>query len=568
MNTRTSVVLLPAYLLALAAFMAGPVAAHAQPVTYTVDPHRSSLTLSATFGGSYGWGQFTIRGQGVGTMVTCFEGTIAATNLPGGGLGFGGGSSIRARRSANSPSTDPNAPSFHPTGTEPNPPWSGTDNYGGVSLLYDQHAIYIAYRDLVLDIPGGGASVAGEPASTMTLGLVAGHVDWSQASVLNVGVTLPVGTWPTSRGSNQHPGKVTVSADGSVLTIPVVLVTRSYDLGSGIVSFDEIWTGTIVAVAGTPSAEPPRTHLALAPAGPAGLQFIAGAGTAGHYNGITTAPWVESSWVGGPASYSFTITNPPSRDANGFRAHVWLVANPAAYSTEEFSGAANPNVVRLGIESDGQGGAIANLAYRANGAGNPWASSGPGFLGRLAGVPFAGHWTIRVNDNTEFQLIAPNGAQAVGSMTAGDTSFFAEKVRFYLGVSPNGAHNIGQSMTVGDITHTTTRNGQVETLAANFTTGAPLHKNWTILAADPASIIMMPPTSAFRAQWHYVCTSAPGADSLEFGRLEFGDWESLFWGPADSKGALLANGTRIHFVTDVNTGGEGGFFRVVTPSSP
>jgi hypothetical protein len=127
-----------------------------------VDPNQSSLVLSAGFGGTYGWGQFTITGQVAGATAVCWEGTIVATRS-GGGLSIGGGSSIRAQLNPNSPSLDPGQPSFHPTGSDPNLTWSGKDNYGAVCQLYDMHPIHLAYRDLTLDITAGGASVAGEP---------------------------------------------------------------------------------------------------------------------------------------------------------------------------------------------------------------------------------------------------------------------------------------------------------------------------------------------------------------------------------------------------------------------
>jgi hypothetical protein len=63
----------------------------------------------------------------------------------------------------------------------------------------------------------------------MTLGFTGGHRDWSQATVLGVGESLNASAWPVSSGTNQSPGKITLSPDGSTLTIPVALVTKSWD---------------------------------------------------------------------------------------------------------------------------------------------------------------------------------------------------------------------------------------------------------------------------------------------------------------------------------------------------
>ncbi len=540
--------------------------AAAQAATYNVDPNRSSLVLSASFGGTYGWGQFTITGQVAGAMSACLEGTIAATSAPDGSLTFSGGSSIRARLNSNSASPNPAQPSFRPTGSDPNQVWNGTDNFGALCFLYDKEPIYIAYRGLALDIPAGRASVTGEVASSMRLAFTAGHRDWSQATVLNVGDATPTSGWPLAAGQNLTPDKITVSADGSTVTIPVVLVTRSYDL-AGIVYFDEIWTGKIVAVSETPNSTPLTPTLSLAASGPAGLQFNASGRTATHFNGINTAPWVEGSWVSATrAHYSFTITNPPAPGAAGFQAYVWLVANPAAYSTEEFSGPANPNVVRLVLESDGRGGASATLGYRVNAPNDSSSFSGRGLIARLDRAPFAGTWNIDVSDRTIFTLTAPDGTQAQGSMPLADTSFFAEKVRFYLGVNPNGEQNLGRHMTVSRTSIEISRPADSTSLIGDFTTGNPLRKDWTLLGANPAGIVMLPLHSSYRIEWSNVCRPEPGAGTLEHLVSfldEFGD--PATWMTLPSTPRLLANGMNVVHVTETDTAAETGFFRVRIP---
>ncbi|MBM3841496.1 MAG: hypothetical protein FJ398_26830 [Verrucomicrobia bacterium] len=554
----------------------------AQSATYTVDPLQSSLTLSVSLGGTFGWGQFTVTGQVSRAMVNCFEGTLVATTNLNGRLTFNGGSSIRARLNPGSPSSDTNNPSFHPTGGDPNQVWKGVDNFGAVCALYDQHSLYLAYRDLTLDITNGHASVAGEAASGMSLSFKAGHRDWSQPSVLGVGETLATSAWPIAGGTNRAEGLVTVSPDGSVVTIPVVLVTKSWDFVNNAVTFDEVWTGTIVAVAGTPSSRPRPPRLGLAASGAPGLQFNASAGLAKHYNGITTAPWIEASWIGSaPATYSFTITNPPAGGSTGFQAYLWLVAKPldalnqntpTGYSTDEYGGINNSNVVRFTLEFDGRSGATATLGYRANSP-DPAAFSGRGFLCGLTGAPFAGPWTISVNNDTDFTITAPDGSQAKGSMPRADTAFFSEKVRLFLGVNPNGARNFGQSINVGRASIITTRSGQEVNLVGEWTSGQPLHKNWTILALDPASVVMMPAQSIYRFNWQAGCTlNGGGMESLEQTVIDpFGFTLLLeLWEPVapQPRITMLANGSSIAFLTDTTPPGEFGFYRLNLPTTP
>lgn len=209
-------------------------------VTYYVDPLQSSLTLSVAFQGA-GWDPYPVTAQVSGALSDSFGGTIVA-NVSGGGLTFGGGSFIQALPNPNGP--------FHPSGADVGGPWSGVDNYGGQADVFG-YRLWIAHRDLILDITAGSASVAGDPASGMSLGFIGGKMDWSMA-ILGAGASTPTGSWLTTGGVNASPGNVTLSPDSSKLTIPVVLSTTSWHFNG--VNFNETWSGTIVAVVPEPSS--------------------------------------------------------------------------------------------------------------------------------------------------------------------------------------------------------------------------------------------------------------------------------------------------------------------------
>lgn len=551
---------------ALAGSLLQPIHSQAQSTTYTVDPTQSRLTLSATFGGTFGWGQFTITNQVPGSLLDCWEGTIVANAEADGSLTFSGGSTIRARLNANSESPDPADPSFRPTQDDPGGPWSGIDNYGSKCFLYDNAAIHTAYRDLVLDITGGTARTAGSPASELTLQFIEGVRHWTVAALAS-GESKRVTAWPVSMGPSTAPRPVTLSADRAVLTIPVVLATKSFD--NGIVTFEEIWTGTIVAIARTPGDAPPAPRVTLTPAGPAGLQFNTGGGTASHFNGITTAPWVECGWIGAasteaPATFSFTVAAPPAPQAKGFLCYLWLVANPISYNTAAYSGQANPNVVRLNLEADGSGGVTATLGYRANAPDDDISFSTTGFICGITNAPFAGEWSLRMNSDTDLILTAPDGAQANGKMAEADAPLFREKVRLYLGVNPNGAANLGQSLTLSGA-RIQVPNSAKTSLNGVFDTGAKLDKNWTILAADPASLITVPAQSVYRAEWMETCPMGPGVNFLE--RSE-NVARAADWIPVAPLSRVLANGLNVTFLTEAETAGISAFFRVVVPGAP
>lgn len=538
----------------------------AQPVTYTVDPTQSRLTLSASFGGTFGWGQFTITNQVPGSLLDCWEGTIVATAEADGSLRFSGGSTIRARLNTNSESPDPADPSFRPTQDDPGGPWSGIDNYGSKCFLYDNAAIHLAYRDLVLDITGGTARTAGSPASELVLQFIEGVRDWTVAALAS-GESKRVAAWPVSMGPSAAARPVTLSADRAVLTIPVVLATKSFD--NSIVTFEEIWTGTIVALATTPGEVPPAPRVTLKPAGPAGLQFNTGGGGASHFNGITTAPWVECGWIGAasaetPATFSFTVAAPPAPEAKGFLSYLWLVANPISYSSAAYSGQANSNVVRLNLEADGSGGVTATLGYRANSPDDDSMFSGAGFICGITNAPFAGEWTLRMNSDTDLILTAPDGAQASGKMAEADAALFREKVRMYLGVNPNGAANLGQSLTLSGA-RIRVPNSAKTTLNGVFDNGARLDKNWTILAADPASLVTIPAESVYRAEWLEACGMGPGLNLLERSDSVA---PAPNWIPVETLSRVLANGLNVTFVTAAELPAATGFFRAVVPGAP
>jgi hypothetical protein len=335
---------------------------------------------------------------------------------------------------------------------------------------------------------------------------------------------------------------------------------------------DEIKIGTnfsdvVPDTAASPNPKPAQPLLFLANAGPGGLQLNAGAGTTNHYNEITTQPSFECSWVGSatpdaPAIYAFTVTNPPAYGTTDFTAYAWLIASPNGFISAEIS---NPNVVRLGLQSGSNGTALATLSYKVNDANDLSMFAGSGFLCGITDAPFAGQWTISLTNDTDFTLTAPNGAKAYGSMQSGDTSSFSSQVQFFLGVNPNGGENIGKFITLGSVYIQITNTNATNTLSSDFTSGASLDTStWTVLADDPASILMMPSHSVFRATWPNAVGSGVGPNSLMYANALGGaaTWTAL------PSGALLGDGTNVWFVTESYTTNTSGFFRVRIPYSP
>jgi hypothetical protein len=100
---------------------------------------------------------------------------------------------------------------------------------------------------------------------------------------------------------------------------------------------------------------------------------------------------------------------------------------------------------------------------------------------------------------------------------------------------------------------------------SDFTTGAPLDAaTWSILADDPASIIVMPSNSVYRAAWRNAVGAGVGPNSLLFTNVLGGP---AVW-PTVPPAVLLGNGTNVVFLTRDYTTNKAGFFRVRVPYSP
>jgi hypothetical protein len=250
--------------------------------------------------------------------------------------------------------------------------------------------------------------------------------------------------------------------------------------------------------------------------------------------------------------------------ATNFLAYLWLIANPNGFVSSEIS---NPNVVRLRVESDGHGGSIATLAYKVNGTNDTSMFYGSGFLCGITNVPFAGTWTISLTNDTDFTLTAPNGAKARGVMQASDANSFASGVQFFLGVNPNGEPNIGKFITVSTINIgiTNADSGTTNTILSDFTVGAPLDSGtWNILAEDPASILIIPVDTVYRAEWRNSVGAGVGQNLL-LATNRLGN--SSMW-PALPQGTLLGDGTNIVFITSQYATNANHFFRVQVPYEP
>lgn len=122
----------------------------AAPVTYTIDPQQSSLTLSASIATSNN-SVFGFVELAPGSLTTRYGGTIVG-DLAGSTLTFSGGSAITAMENP--------LPPFNPTTP------AGVDNYGAWTFALGPSSAENRLFDIVLDITTGSATSGSATTAT------------------------------------------------------------------------------------------------------------------------------------------------------------------------------------------------------------------------------------------------------------------------------------------------------------------------------------------------------------------------------------------------------------------
>jgi len=199
--------------------------AFAAPVSYTIDPVRSTLVMTGDL-----LGLAPVIPQVAGSDSDTYSGTINA-DLAGGLLTFSGGSSITANLSAVAPFTPVANPGvdnyafFTNVSLPASPPLAGTWN--------------LAFRNIVFDITTGIAQDGVvPPASTMTLRTTSGFA--------SIETTSSGGPFPSSFANqnafNSTVGAVSLTQAGGIETLVIPFRRES---GAGGTHF--IFTGNITA---------------------------------------------------------------------------------------------------------------------------------------------------------------------------------------------------------------------------------------------------------------------------------------------------------------------------------
>ena len=213
----------------------------AQSINYNL-LDNSTLTLSGNaLGGAY-------SGQGGNplALVDNWAGYLLLTQTSPGNYTFGGG--------AVTAELNPLTPFLPAAGGSP-AVLGGVDNYGCVTVSPLVGTLYTAYRDMTMSITGGNVVQGGStPVTGTTLAFTAAHLDFDAPGVSGYRGTVGLNSWNSPSGANTSFGNISLSADGSLLTVPVTFTTTSFSAGPSPYNVVETWTGTLYAEIPEPSS--------------------------------------------------------------------------------------------------------------------------------------------------------------------------------------------------------------------------------------------------------------------------------------------------------------------------
>jgi hypothetical protein len=193
------------------------------------------------------------------------------------------------------------------------------------------------------------------------------------------------------------------------------------------------------------------TSVAVDPAGIAlsstGVVFTASAADQYQRQDIKTTGldygWLSAGDV--PVTYTFTITNFPASNFDGFEAHLMLIGNASGGNYADYNQA---NVIYFKVFDYGSAYG-AELYFKAN------AASSSIYSGRKAASFYnqtspLGTWGITLH-GTNVAIFGPHDTNSGTILPSALTAFDVSTV-IYVGVNPNGTGNLGESATISSVT--------------------------------------------------------------------------------------------------------------------
>ncbi len=311
--------------------------------------------------------------------------------------------------------------------------------------------------------------------------------------------------------------------------------------GRGTVSVKRV---SVDLESSTPPPPQPVPTVAIEPATP-GLRLVPVVGQYDRQTVRTTVP--EFSWVdaAGPVTYSVTIADYPAEP--NFQTVIYLVP---AETLELFANSpdwSEPICAVASINNTAEGGGNMRFAYKnhqrdSNGLdgheywvddnGDVYAEEeGPGADGTGKGGSLAyvnsetilGKWSITFTDNTTFEIQAPDGQTATGTMLPETAALFAGSLYVYFGVVPNHVVNIGLAATFSNISISGVGNPIDENFAAaldptvlEISASTPAAVFQVVQGETPFWLRWSLPDSGYKLQQSATLTASPAWVDLPY----------------------------------------------------
>jgi len=360
-------------------------------------------------------------------------------------------------------------------------------------------------------------------------------------------ITLPIS--PAAAGIDQITG--------------IVFKQWSGDPTTGFTGNTVFWIDN-VHLEGRENTTIPEPTMFLAKAEPGLRIFASGSGQYDRQNIMT----VESSqsWVGAaaPVTYSFTVGDYPGAENPGFQTHLFLV--PGSGLTDNTPDWNQPNVIFLDLQNNDSGGGAITFRHKTNSpASNTMIyNDNPenGAVGTLASIGsdvMRGTWSLTFNNDTSVTITTPGGSSTNFAFPADSVQLFADPLHLYLGVQPNQAANIGQSVRFTSLRTEGTASPINETFAGVVPEIDPEAAPdldtvlWRRAGVDNAGIVLVPSGTSYVVEW---TVPAIGFQLQRAESLTSPEW-------TDVTGAATQVGSRVR--ASVPSSGTHGFYRLVKP---
>ncbi|MCX7722808.1 MAG: hypothetical protein N2379_07090, partial [Verrucomicrobiae bacterium] len=209
-------------------------------------------------------------------------------------------------------------------------------------------------------------------------------------------------------------------------------------------------------------------------------------------------------------------------------------------------------------------GYICRIGYKTNQPSGQSMIFGPGLLCVLSNSTVLGEWSLTFSNATDFTLRAPGGATASGSLPADVAqNVFNDNLAVYFGHQPNSRANIFAGATNQTLTLNRIQIEGLGTAIDDSFEAPPLNsENWTIVAAIPQAVWIVPRTARWILEW-----TVPDSGFKLQTTTNVVDPESWMDLMDETAAAIIPTTFKMTYITNTVPSPTVGYFRLLKPGS-